>query len=169
MFFRSKNQFPDVEHSVLFVCMGNICRSPAGEGVFKHYVDEQGQTEQFFIDSAGTTGAHAGQSADERMQHSAQQRGYVLDSLARKVKRDDISNFDLIIAMDFDNLMNLRHLAASEPEHVRLLGSFLPGQEGDSAPSVPDPYYGGQQGFERVLDMIEEATPAIYQYLLKQK
>ncbi len=167
MFFRSKETFPNDVHSVLFICMGNICRSPAGEGVFTKYVEEQGMSEKIFVDSAGTLAAHTGQTADDRMIEAAKRRGYQLESIARKVTRKDIENFDLLVAMDFDNLMNLYHVARAEPEHIRLLGSFLEGAENnDMARSVPDPYYGGPSGFDEVLDMIEQATPAIYEHLI---
>ncbi len=165
MFFQNKKLFSNDKTGVLFVCMGNICRSPAGEGVFKQYIEEQGKSHKFFIDSAGTIGSHAGQPADPRMVKAAECRGYQLDSLARKVNRKDLNDFDLVLAMDFDNLMYLYTVAKSEPDHIRLFGSFLDGAQGNArARSVPDPYSGGAAGFETVLDMIEAATPKIYQY-----
>lgn len=168
MFFSRKKLFSNDKTGVLFVCMGNICRSPAAEGVFKHYVSEQGQQDRFFIDSAGTVGSHAGQPPDPRMIKAAECRGYPLDSLARKVVRKDIDEFDLILAMDFDNLMNLYSLAKAEPQHLRLLGSFLEdGISHSQARSVPDPYYGDTAGFEQVLDMIESAVPRIYDYCVE--
>ena len=90
---------------VLFVCMGNICRSPAGEGIFQHYIETQSLQEQFFIDSAGTIAYHVGNRADTRMQEAATQRGYQLNSIARKVTCDDLQQFDLVVPMDSDNLM----------------------------------------------------------------
>ena len=157
---------------VLFVCMGNICRSPSGEGVFQHHVDAAGYSNKIEVDSAGTIGYHTGNPADARMQAAATKRGYSLDSLARQVKLQDFQDFDLIIAMDVENLENLDHLAGARLEHVRMLGSFLNGvNDPVRGPSVPDPYYGGEAGFEQVLDMIEEACPAILshcQVLLKQ-
>lgn len=153
--------------SVLFVCMGNICRSPAGEGVFQHYVENNGYTEQFDIDSAGTIAYHMGEPADARMRGVAIKRAYQLDSLARKVEVEDIDDFDLVVAMDTDNLNNLEAMAGGEQDNIRLLGSFLEGYENnDDAPSVPDPYYGGTAGFEQVLDMIEAACPNILSYCL---
>lgn len=150
---------------VLFVCMGNICRSPTGEGVFKHYVDEQGFNAQFHIDSAGTIGYHAGSPADERMCVAAERRGYLLQSIARQVDEADLELFDLIVAMDADNLRDLESIAGGPRDHIRLLGSFLPDVTGnDDAPSVPDPYYGGAAGFEQVLDMIEHACPGILEH-----
>ncbi len=151
--------------AVLFVCMGNICRSPAGEGIFKHYIAERHLTDQIRIDSAGTTDYHCGAPADHRMQEAASARGYTLDSIARQVMRDDVRTFDLVVAMDTDNLRYLEAMAGGTKAHIRLLGSFLPGQQGnDGAPSVPDPYYGGAEGFVAVLDMIEQACPGILAY-----
>ncbi len=154
--------------SVLFVCMGNICRSPSGEGVFKHFVKEAGYENSFHIDSAGTIDYHTGGPADARMQDFALRRGFSLDSIARQVTKEDIENFDLIVAMDTDNLQNLDYLAGSRLPHIRMLGSFL--NDNDdlvTGPSVPDPYYGGDAGFEEVLDMIESACPAMLEHGLK--
>lgn len=153
--------------SILFVCMGNICRSPTGEGVFKHYVKNAGCEDSIHIDSAGTIDYHAGGPADARMQAFAKKRGYSLDSIARQVTRADIENFDLIIAMDVDNLENLDYLAGSRMQHIRMLGSFLVDSEDPiMGQSVPDPYYGGDAGFEEVLDMIEAACPALLDHCL---
>ena len=147
---------------VLFVCMGNICRSPTGEGVFKHFVDERGLNTRFQIDSAGTIGYHSGAPADARMSEAAARRGYQLLSIARQVEQSDLYEFDLIVAMDGDNLRALEAMAGGPREDIRLLGSFLPGVSGNhDAPSVPDPYYGGAAGFEQVLDMIESACDTL--------
>jgi protein-tyrosine phosphatase len=156
--------------SVLFVCMGNICRSPTGEGVFAHYVDRLGHGDSIRIDSAGMIGYHAGEPADGRMRVASQTRGYRLDSIARQVRRDDVDSFDLIVPMDHENLRDLERLAGGRREHIRLLGTFLGGDTGSdgngSAPAVPDPYYGGDAGFEAVLDMIEKACPAMLAHCL---
>ena len=154
--------------SVLFVCMGNICRSPTGEGVFQYYVEQEGYSDQIHIDSAGTLAYHTGEPADQRMREIAAKRGYQLNSIARKVTSDDLDSFDLIVPMDTDNLMELESLAGGEMDHVRLLGSFIDGHnDNHDAPSVPDPYYGGLAGFERVLDMIESACPNMLSHCLK--
>ena len=156
--------------NVLFVCMGNICRSPAGEGVFQHYVKQQGYADQFSIDSAGTHAYHIGERADTRMRQAASQRGYDLKSIARKVSSTDIETFDLIVPMDSNNLMELEYLAGGNQHHIRMLGSFIEGYSGNhDAPSVPDPYYGGAAGFEEVLDMIESACPAMLLHCLALK
>jgi protein-tyrosine phosphatase len=139
--------------------MGNICRSPTGEGVMRKLVDDQGAIDQIEIDSAGTISYHQGNPADARMQQHAGARGYSLDSIARQVRADDFETFDLIVAMDRENESDL--LSMSPPEHaekVKLLSSFL---EGDWPVDVPDPYYGGDAGFEQVIDMIEAACPKI--------
>lgn len=154
--------------SVLFVCMGNICRSPAGEGVFQHYVEEKGYADQIHIDSAGTIAYHEGEPADARMQEIAKNRAYQLKSIARKVTVQDIDIFDLVVAMDTDNLNDLQAMAMGTKQHIRLLGSFLDEyKNNDGAPSVPDPYYGGTAGFEQVLDMIELACPNMLSYCLE--
>ncbi|MEO1366019.1 MAG: low molecular weight protein-tyrosine-phosphatase [Acidobacteriota bacterium] len=149
--------------SVLFVCMGNICRSPTGEGLLRHLTAEQGLDGRVEIESAGTIGYHAGAPPDARMRRAAGRRGYRLEGSARQVAPPDFQRFDLIVAMDTDNLNDLR---AAAPEHpraeVRLLSSFLPPGAPDD---VPDPYYGGEAGFETVLDMVEQACPAILEHL----
>lgn len=152
--------------SVLFVCMGNICRSPTGEGVFRSHLADHGLGDAVEVDSAGTIAYHAGEPADPRMRSAAERRGYRLDSRARRVRPDDLDRFDLIVAMDRQNLADLRDLAAvhgAASDKLRLLSDFL--LEGGAA-DVPDPYYGGAQGFETVLDMIEAACPALLDELV---
>ena len=151
-------------NSVLFVCMGNICRSPTGEGLFRALVDEKDLSDSFLIDSAGTISYHTGNPPDSRMTAAASRRGYDLKGSARQVQPEDFERFRLIVAMDRDNFSDLMDLGRAKEGQVRLLSSFLP--EGGSV-DVPDPYYGGAQGFETVLDMIEEACPAIFEYLLE--
>ena len=155
--------------SVLFVCLGNICRSPTGEGVFQHLVEEQGVADQFKIDSAGTAGYHIGAKADARMREHASRRGYDLNSLARKFAASDFDQFDLIIPMDRENLQDIKQLM-DDPNRssadIKLLSEFLD----DSWPTdVPDPYYGGAEGFEYVVDMIEAACPEILQYMQRNE
>jgi low molecular weight protein-tyrosine phosphatase len=158
----------DNKVSVLFVCMGNICRSPTGEGVFQHYVDNNNYADQIHVDSAGTIAYHTGEPADARMREAATKRAYQLNSLARKVTVQDIELFDLIVAMDIDNLNDLMAMAGSEKSQIRLLGTFLDGYDNNhNAPSVPDPYYGGTSGFEQVLDMIEAACPNMLSHCLE--
>ena len=145
--------------SVLFVCMGNICRSPTAEGVFRHHVAEAGLDHLFEIDSAGTHAYHVGEPPDRRAQEAATRRGFSLvDIRARRVAEDDFERFRHIIAMDEDNLERLRHEAPEE--HRAKLRLFL--EFGESTErEVPDPYYGGSAGFERVLDLVEEASQGL--------
>lgn len=143
---------------VLFVCLGNICRSPTAEGVFRHCVLQAGMVQQIEIDSAGTGDWHIGEPPDRRAQMAARQRGYDLSSQrARQVTTADFHIFDDIIAMDHSNVHNLRAIAPdSEQEKVHLLLSFHP--ESDLT-EVPDPYYEG--GFDEVLDLIEAASQGL--------
>lgn len=143
---------------VLFVCLGNICRSPAAEGLFIDHVAKAGQSDRIDIDSAGTGGWHAGELPDARMRKAAASRGIELVSRARQVRRDDFEKFDLIVAMDRDNLAHLKTLGRAKPGQLFLLSELL-GPEWDA--DVPDPYYGGPEGFETVLDMLNAAMPAL--------
>ena len=153
--------------NVLFVCMGNICRSPTAEGVFRKLVAEQGLADQFTIDSAGTHGYHIGDPPDHRAQVTAARRGYDLSTLrARQVTRADFEQFDYVLAMDEGNLdILLRACPASLIPRVRL---FLDFAEGIEEREVPDPYYGGPDGFEHVLDLVETAGERLLQRLLKR-
>ncbi len=149
--------------SILFVCLGNICRSPTGEGVMQHLVEERGIESEISIDSAGTIGYHTGHGADDRMQAAAQKRGYDLQSRSRKITPRDLETFDLVIAMDRENYQDIQQVHQSPTATVKLLSDWL----GDEWPSdVPDPYYGGDEGFEYVLDMIEAACPLILDELM---
>ncbi len=151
---------------VLFVCMGNICRSPAAESVLQHLIRDKGLEAEIEVDSAGTDAYHVGEPADVRMCQAANRRGYRLSSLARQVQRQDLDDFDLILAMDRSNLRRLQGLAGSLPSNLVLLSSYL---EADEPIDVPDPYYGDERGFEIVLDLIEQACPAILDDLLAQE
>ncbi|MGK0298017.1 MAG: protein-tyrosine phosphatase [Gammaproteobacteria bacterium] len=156
------------KYKVLFVCMGNICRSPAAEGVFRDYIQKAGQQKSILVESAGTLGYHQGSPPDQRMLQAATRRGYQLISTARKVNQNDINEFDLIVAMDHDNLSELKSIAKDSDEHIRLLGSFISTElDGRMIPDVPDPYYGGNDGFEKVLDMIESACPGMLEFCLE--
>jgi protein-tyrosine phosphatase len=157
---------PSEKVSVLFVCMGNICRSPTAEGVFRHYVTQAGLTDLFEIDSAGTHAYHVGEAPDKRAQQAAARRGFSLaDIRARRVAPDDIERFHHIIAMDEDNLVMLHEQAEpGQREKIRLFLEFSSGPETE----VPDPYYGGATGFERVLDLVEDASRGLLDALRKR-
>jgi protein-tyrosine phosphatase len=138
---------------ILFVCMGNICRSPAGEGVLRHQLNAAGLHAD--VDSAGTIGLHAGHLPDDRMRRAASERGIRLDHRAQQVKSADLEEFDLVLVMDEDNLREVRRLDPKGTSHekIRLFRQFctkLPGTE------VPDPYYGDAADFEHVLDLMED-------------
>lgn len=150
--------------SVLFVCMGNICRSPTAEAVFRHYVESAGLSDWIAIDSAGTHDYHIGEAPDQRSQRAAEQRGYDMSSLrGRQVVRDDFERFDYVLAMDSANLAILQYLAPRGcKKHVSLLLDFAR-HHGER--EVPDPYFGGAQGFERVLDMVEDAAQSLLQHI----
>lgn len=142
---------------VLFVCMGNICRSPTAEGVVRGHLKTSELAGQVEIDSAGTHAYHVGEPPDLRAQKAAQGRGYDLSGLrARKVSAADFIRFDYILAMDRDNLSLLRE--ACPPEHRHKLKLFLEYAANFDEDEVPDPYYGGAAGFEHVLDLIEDAA-----------
>jgi protein-tyrosine phosphatase len=151
--------------SVCFVCLGNICRSPTAEAVFAKLVKDAGREDEFFIDSAGTAGYHAGERADSRSRAAAHRRGYDIRSRARQFERDDFERFDIICVMDADNLRALEALAAGRESFnkVALLRSF-----DASAPTgaiVPDPYYGGERGFDEVIDICERACRGLLKHL----
>ena len=144
---------------VLFVCLGNICRSPTAEGVFRHYVEQAGLSDQITIDSAGTADWHIGKTPDPRAQAAAAQRGYDLSPLrGRQAQAEDFATFDLILAMDKSNLNNLQALQPANSKAE--LALYLP-RFGISPDEVPDPYYGGEDGFELVLDMLEQASQVL--------
>lgn len=149
--------------SILFVCMGNICRSPTAEGVFRHYVTEAGLAHRVDIDSAGTHAYHVGAPPDRRALAAAARRGFAMDEIrARHISPDDFARFDLILAMDLDNLALLRE--QSEPEHHEKICLFLEYASARQT-EVPDPYYGGATGFERVLDLVEDASRGLLEKL----
>lgn len=134
--------------------MGNICRSPAAEGVFRKRVVEAGRESEFYIDSAGTIGYHAGGRADSRMSAAARDRGYSLDSIARRIQEEDFEIFDLIVTMDEDNYRDVRSMDPGDGARVVRMCDYCTIH---SETEVPDPYYGGAAGFEKVLDILDDA------------
>lgn len=152
---------------VLFVCMGNICRSPAAEIVFRKQVEDAGMTEAIAIDSAGTIGYHTGKGPDPRMADTLRQRGYSITGRSRQVTGNDLRDFDLILAADQENLADLRQLdrAGEHAAKIRLLVDYCVEKEADH---VPDPYYGGQRGFEDVADLVEDACGGLLDELRRK-
>lgn len=149
---------------VLFVCMGNICRSPTAQGVFERLVHSQGLDDRILIDSAGTHAYHIGNSPDKRSQAAAKSRGLDLSGQrARKVTLADMQEFDYVLAMDRTNLDDLQDMVtAAQRERVQLFMAFAERWKVDE---VPDPYYGGDSGFERVLDMVEDAAAGLLAHI----
>ncbi|OGT21230.1 MAG: phosphotyrosine protein phosphatase [Gammaproteobacteria bacterium RBG_16_57_12] len=150
----------DNKVKVLFVCMGNICRSPTAHGVFRNLVMQQGVSELILIDSAGTHAYHIGEAPDPRAMSSARRRGVDISDLrARRVAEDDFEHFDYILAMDRDNLEILANKSPGEHGHkIRLFLDYAPHM---NEAEVPDPYYGGMNGFEQVLDLVEAAAEGL--------
>lgn len=154
--------------NVLFVCLGNICRSPMAEGLFLHHLEAAGLSDQVRVDSAGTGGWHVGEPADRRMQQTAKSHGVHLPSRARKVRFSDFTEFDYILAMDRSNYRDLQELVSQTPDataEVILMRHF-----DEKAPDaeVPDPYYGGAQGFEDVYQMLDRSTLKFMEYIREQ-
>ena len=148
--------------------MGNICRSPTAEGVFRSKVAEAGLEDRIHIDSAGTHAYHVGNPPDQRAQNAASKRGFDLSSQrARRVASEDFEKFDLVVAMDSDNHDELE--AICPPGYEDRLHMFLKFARYSDETEVPDPYYGGGRGFETVLDLIEDASEGLLQHLQQQK
>jgi len=151
---------------VLFVCMGNICRSPTAEGVFRKVVADAGLDERVAVDSAGTHAYHIGEPADRRAAAAAERRGFSLKGIkARRFSPADLERFVYVLAMDEDNLsILLEHAGEQHREKVRLFLEF----SGGEAREVPDPYYGGAAGFEHVLDLVEDAARGLLQEVTRR-
>jgi protein-tyrosine phosphatase len=151
---------------VLFICMGNICRSPAAEIVFRRMVDEAELSHTIHIDSAGTIGYHAGKGPDPRMAATLKSRGYTIAGKSRQVRPDDLDDFDLLLVADQENLSDLHRLDREgvRRSKIRLLVEFCQDRE---ASHVPDPYYGGQKGFDDVVDLVEDACEGLLHHLRK--
>ena len=149
---------------ILFVCLGNICRSPAAEGVFRNLIKKRNCQDLFHIDSAGTGGWHVGNKADRRIRAAAQKRGIPIESIARQITLEDFSTFDLILTMDNDNLNAVNQLSKQlDKEPLALIKPLLNYSQNSELLEVPDPYYGGEQGFEKVLDLLEDACNGLFE------
>ena len=156
------------KYGVLFVCLGNICRSPAAQAVMQRMVDERGLSEQFFIDSAGIGGWHIGDLPDKRMRVHARPRGYELTHRARRVQANDFEDFDLIVGMDAANVDDLCGMSATieQQDKVVMMGDYI--RQYPNYDFVPDPYYEGSEGFELVLDLLEDACDNLLNRILEQ-
>lgn len=150
-----------ITHRILFICMGNICRSPLAEGVFLHKARERGVHSNFEVDSAGTGGWHAGDPPDHRSIEVAEENGIELVSRARQVRSSDFEEFDLLICMDEDNARELKRMGCPQ-EKIKLLLEY---HEESSHNEVPDPYYGGQDGFLLMHQLIDDAVDKLLQQL----
>lgn len=152
---------------VLFVCLGNICRSPLAEGVFRHIVSRAGLQDRFLIDSAGTSGYHDGEGPDPRTCAVAAGRGIILDHASRRLRPGDLERFDYVLAMDSDNLERIQALADGRAgPHIALLRAFDP--EAPAGAEVPDPYFGGPGGFDDVQDMVERACAGLLAHIRRE-
>ncbi len=151
-------------NKILFLCMGNICRSPAAHCVLQHLVDQAGLSDHFEIESAGTIGFHIGEPPDNRMQSAMSGRGIPIIGRSRQLKPKDLSYYDLILAMDCDNLKGAKSLDPAGQFHDRIK-LFCKYCSKHSDIEVPDPYYGGDRGFEHVLDLIEDGCANLLEEL----
>jgi protein-tyrosine phosphatase len=151
---------------LLFVCLGNICRSPTAEGVMRSLITQAGLQESIELESAGTGSWHVGSPPDERASAAAGARGILLEGAARQVRSEDFQRFDLLLAMDRANLRELQRLADGEEERgkARLLRQFDPASSGEDL-DVPDPYYGAAGGFEEVLDLVQAACEGLLEQI----
>ena len=156
------------KYKVLFVCLGNICRSPAAHGIFEHIVRREGAQDMVEVDSAGTYGKHRGELPDRRMREAASARGYSLTHVSRPVSGLDLLEFDLIIAMDDQNYQNLMNIAPSveAARKVKRMSEYL---TDNKISYIPDPYYSGMDGFNYVLDLLEESCENLFSSLNLKK
>ena len=154
------------KYKVLFVCLGNICRSPAAQGIFEHIVRENAMQDRIVADSAGIYGGHSGSHPDRRMRTAALYRGYGLSHSARQVRGYDFPEFDLIVAMDDQNYEDLMHLAPSVEDSHKIvrMASYLTEHK---ISYIPDPYYMGSEGFSLVLDLLEDGCRNLYESIVK--
>lgn len=153
---------------ILFVCMGNICRSPAAEGVMKSLVNKNGMKDKIYVDSAGTIDYHAGETPDPRMIEAASERGYELNHRARQITKSDLENFDYIITMDRQIHRSVQRLDTQKKYQHKIfkMTDFLTELKADE---IPDPYYGSKEDFEYSLDLIEDAVKGLLKHIQNEK
>lgn len=154
--------------NVLFVCLGNICRSPSAEAVMNKIVEDEGYSDLIKTDSAGILDYHEGEKADQRMQKHAEKRGITLTSVSRPVKIIDFRKFDYIIGMDDQNIHDLMSIAPDDESKKKIKKMMEFGSGKFNLPTVPDPYYGGEAGFELVLDLLDDTCHGLLEYLKKE-
>ena len=158
----------DTTVRICFVCLGNICRSPLAEGVFSDLLKKEGLEDRILVDSAGTGNWHVGARADARMQATARSRGIELQSIAQQFEPGDFKHYDLVLAMDQSNHDSLEHMGSGRlaDGKLRMFRSFDPQHNGDL--NVPDPYYGGDQGFENVFEIVHRTCPQILDHIKRE-
>jgi len=154
------------KHTVLFICLGNICRSPAAEGIMKAIVERAGLTDEFVIDSAGIGDWHVGQLPDNRMRKCGADHGYKFDSHARQFQKSDFKRFDTIVVMDNENYRTITSMASTQADKDKVIrmGDFL--TEHREYTIVPDPYYGDYSDFELVITLLEDACQGLLKFLI---
>ena len=145
---------------ILFVCLGNICRSPAAEIIFLHQVAERGRAEEFRIDSAGTIGFHSGSPPDPRMSEALERHGFTISGRSRPIAPQDLETFDLIVTMDESNFNDVRALDPTGAFHAKIR-PFVGFCRNHDVPRIPDPYYGGQRGFDYVIELLKDGCSGI--------
>ncbi len=152
---------------VLFVCLGNICRSPMAETIFRQIVEKNDKTDRFEIDSAGLLDYHKGEKADHRMRSHAQQHGYSITHLSRPVSVEDLEYYDYVIGMDEQNIAGLESLARRETiDKIFRMTDFV--KKFSDVKEIPDPYYGGNEGFEQVISLLEDGCQNLFDFFIKK-
>ena len=154
-----------MKHSILFICLGNICRSAAAEGIMKHLVEKKHLEDSFFIDSAGTSGWHVGELPDRRMRSHGADHGYDFSSRSRQFEREDFDRFDHIVVMDNENYHDIMSLARNDDDKQKVSRMVDYTRHHPTMHSVPDPYYGGDRGFELVIELLEDGCEGLLEVL----